>query len=34
MADNVIGRLERIRRHPVKSMAGEDVNAIYVHEMK
>ncbi len=27
-----IGRLERIRRYPVKSMAGEDISAIYVHE--
>ncbi|HKI46097.1 MAG TPA: MOSC domain-containing protein [Balneolales bacterium] len=27
-----VGKLERIRRYPVKSMAGKDVDAIYVHE--
>lgn len=32
MQGNIIGRLERICRYPVKSMSGEDVDAIYVHE--
>lgn len=27
-----IGRLKKIRRYPVKSMAGEDVNSVHVHE--
>ncbi len=32
MESRTIGRLAGIRRYPVKSMAGEDVNAVYVHE--
>ncbi len=28
----VIGRLERICRFPVKSMAGEELNSVFVHE--
>jgi len=32
MENKTIGRLERIRRYPIKSMAGEDVDAVYVHE--
>ncbi len=32
MEHKIIGKLERIRRYPIKSMAGEDVEAVYVHE--
>lgn len=32
MPSEIIGRLETIRRYPVKSMAGEVVDAVYVHE--
>lgn len=32
MENKTIGKLERIRRYPVKSMAGEDLDAVYVHE--
>ncbi len=27
-----VGKIERIRRYPVKSMAGEDLDGVYVHE--
>ena len=28
----IIGRLERLRRYPVKSMAGEDLESVYISE--
>lgn len=32
MENKIVGKVERIRRYPVKSMAGEDLDAVYVHE--
>ena len=32
MEKTPIGKVERIRRYPVKSMAGTDINSTYVHE--
>lgn len=32
MVSGIIGRLESVWRYPIKSMAGEEVDAIYVHE--